>query len=162
MRFSPSSFKNKNQSWKQRCWYLTWFTSSPSAKKVIIGKHMKLVLFHTLLHHCFLSFVTTCYFSVNHSYVVPTLCIYLSDFYFYRHSLGIRHWHFGWWMLRCIPTWVFCPLLLRLLIVEYSFIKWFDSLLMHLVEKATSISWVSMNLTHIQSMFKMLTNITYA
>lgn len=89
-----------------------------------------------------------CYSAVNRSCFLPIPCIHLSDFYFCRHLLGIRHWHFGWWMLKCTPTWVFWPLLLQLLIVEYSFIKWFDSLLMPLVEKAISTLWVSMNWTH--------------
>lgn len=122
---------------------------------------MMLILIHTPLLHCFPFYVITCYPWINHNCLVPILCIYISDFYFYRHLLGIRHWRFGWWMLKCIPTWVSWPRLLQLLIVEYSFIKWFDSLLIHLVEKAISISWVSMSWTYIQSMFKMLTNITH-
>lgn len=60
-----------------------------------------------------------------------------------RHLLVIRHWHFDWWMQRCIQTWVCSRLLLQLLIVEYSFIKWFGSLLMHLEERAIWTSWVS-------------------
>ena len=94
-----------------------------------IGKYMELILIHTLFYEI------TCYSSINDNSLVPILCIYISDFFFIRHSLGIRRWHFGWWMLKCIPTWVFWPHLLPLLIVEYSFIRWFDSLLTHLVEK---------------------------
>lgn len=62
---------------------------------------------------------------------------------FPRPLLVIRLWHFGWWMQRCIPIWVFSHLLLQLLIEEYSFIKWFGSLLMHLEERDILTSWVS-------------------
>lgn len=118
----------------------------------------KIILSHKPLLHCLLPCVVRCHSSADHTCLVPVVCTYLSDFYFYRHSLGISLWHFGWWMLKCIPTWVFWPLSPQLLIVEYSFIKWSDSLLMHLAEKAISISWVSESWTHTRSMFKMLTN----
>ena len=135
-----------------------YFASLPSAEIVTIGKYMELILVHTLLY-CFCEI--TCYSGINDNCLVPILCIYISDFYFIRLSLGIRHWRFGWWMLKCIPTWVFWPHLLPLSIVEYSFIRWFDSLLTHSVERGISISWVSMKWTYIQSVFKMLANIIY-
>lgn len=69
--------------------------------------------------------------------------IFLILFFFNRHLLVIRHWHFDWWMQRCTQTWVCSHLLLQLLIVESSFIKWFASLLTRLEEMAIWTSWVS-------------------
>lgn len=60
-----------------------------------------------------------------------------------RHWLVIRHWPFAWWMQRCTQTWVCSCLWRQLLIVAYSFIKWFVSLLMHSEERAIWTSWVS-------------------
>lgn len=60
-----------------------------------------------------------------------------------RRWLVIRHWPFAWWMQRCTQTWVCSCLWRQLLIVGYSFIKWFVSLLTHSEERAIWTSWVS-------------------